>query len=92
MMLMLFSEAQPGKENFITRVLGISVPRTWDSQLLWLSLIMLLACFVFCAVGIIFNLLRHRRKTDRFSKPLILLCCASAIGIVAFLARFAVYL
>jgi hypothetical protein len=92
MTVMLFSEAQPGKDNFITRILGIELPRVWNGRLLWFSLILLISAFVFCVVGFVFNLMRHKRRTDRFSKPLIILGCASAVGIAAFLVRFSVYL
>jgi hypothetical protein len=87
-MVMLFSEAGPEKENFITRILGVEVPHVWNRHLLRVSLILLTLSFVFCAVGFIFNLLRHNRETDRFNKPMIFLGIVSAVGIVLFLIKF----
>ncbi|MDR1515363.1 MAG: hypothetical protein LBS45_06690 [Synergistaceae bacterium] len=87
-MLLLFSKAQPGTENFITRVLNISVNTNYNSRFLWLSLYSLIAAFIFCIFGVLFNIMRSRRKTDRFNKPLIFLSVMSAVGIFLFLSVF----
>lgn len=87
-MLLLFSKAQPGTENFITRVLNISVNTNYNSRFLWLSLYSLIAAFIFCLFGVLFNIMRSRRKTDRFNKPLIFLSVMSAVGIFLFLSVF----
>jgi uncharacterized membrane protein len=89
---MLLSQAQPGRENFITRVLNITLPNVWNRRLLWISFIMLIAAFASCVTGFVFNMMRHRRKTDRFSKPLVVLGVISAITIAIFLMRFSVFL
>jgi hypothetical protein len=87
-MLLLFSKAQPGTENFITKVLKIQVDAYYNSHFLWLSLYSLIAAFVFCLFGVLFTIMRSRRKTDRFSKPLIFLSVMSAVGIFLFLSVF----
>jgi hypothetical protein len=87
-MLLLFSKAQPGTENFITRILNIQVDTYYNSRFLWLSLYSLIAAFVFCLFGVLFTIMRSRRKTDRFNKPLIFLSVMSAIGIFLFLSVF----
>jgi cytochrome bd-type quinol oxidase subunit 2 len=91
-MLLLFSKAQPGTENFITRVLNVSVNTNWNSRFLWLSLYSLIAAFVLCLAGILFNIMRSRRKSDRFNKPLIFLSIMSAVGIFMFLSLFYRYM
>jgi hypothetical protein len=52
----------------------------------------LIATFAFCVFGILFSLMRYRRKSDRFNKPLIFLSIMSAIGIALFLVKFSFYL
>lgn len=87
-MLLLFSKAQPGTENFITKVLNIRVDAYYNPRFLWLSLYALIAAFVFCLFGVLFTIMRSRRKTDRFNKPLIFLSVMSAVGIFLFLSVF----
>jgi hypothetical protein len=91
-MMLLFSKAQPETENFLTRVLNISINTSWNTRFLWLSLFALLCTLVICLLGIVFNLMRFRRKTDRINKPLIFLSAMSAIGIVLFLSVFYRYM
>jgi len=45
--------------------------------------------FVVCAVGFMLNLMRHKRKTDRYNKLLITLWIVSGILIIAFLIGYA---
>jgi hypothetical protein len=89
---MLLSHAQPEKENFITRILNITLPHVWNRRLLWISFTMLVSAFVSCAIGLVFNVMRYRRKSDHFSKPLVVLGVISAITIAIFLMRFSVFL
>lgn len=91
-MMLLFSKAQPESDNFITRVLNISVNTNWNYRFLWYSLYSLIAAFVFCLFGMLFNIMRSRRKTDRFNKPLIFLSVMSAVGIFLFLSLFYRYM
>ena len=91
-MMLLFSKAQPESDNFITRVLNISVNTNWNYRFLWYSLYSLIAAFVFCLFGMLCNIMRSRRKTDRFNKPLIFLSVMSAVGIFLFLSLFYRYM
>jgi preprotein translocase subunit SecG len=91
-MMLLFSKAHPEEENFITRVLNIALNTNWNSHFLWLSLYSLIAAFIFCLMGILFTIMRSRRKSDRFNKPLIFLSVMSAVGIFMFLSLFHRYM
>lgn len=44
----------------------------WNKEMLNLALIMTFVCFFVCSICIILNLLRHKRRTDRIKKPLII--------------------
>jgi hypothetical protein len=92
LMFVLFGAAQPDTPIFLTRLFHHQVDTRWNVMYLWLTLIFLIAAFVACIFGVIFNLMRYRRKTDRFNKPLIFLSVVAAVGITMFLIRFWRYL
>jgi hypothetical protein len=69
--LLLLDLAKPGIETFFDRLLDVQLRENWDQELL-LSHFYLVA--IMCALsllGLIFNKMRTRRKTDRYSKTLI---------------------
>jgi len=44
----------------------------WNKEMLNLALTITLICFFICSICIILNFLRHKRRTDRIKKPLII--------------------
>lgn len=90
---MLFMDfASPKKENFFSRLFQTPVDSGWNSGLLIFILVILTMVFFLCVVGLIFNMTRHKRKSDKFSKSLIFLGVASLIALVAYLMYFARYI
>lgn len=81
-------KAQPLTENMITRILNVQVVSHWDISLLRLSFAAILFSFLICLIGFFVNMTRHRRKTDRYSKPIITLGIISLAFIMIFLFRF----
>ena len=51
---------------------GLNVGGTWDMKLLRYSLYMLFPLFILSIIGLISNASRHKRKSDRFNKTLII--------------------
>lgn len=49
--------------------------------------IILVLNFAVCTMGFIFNMARHRRKTDRFNKSIIIMGLLSLAGILWYLFR-----
>ncbi|MDR3254125.1 MAG: hypothetical protein LBT31_00975 [Synergistaceae bacterium] len=90
-MVIIFSNASPEKENFFTRIFNIEISGYWNERMLYFTLNALVAAFFCCLLGIVFNMMRHRRKTDHMKKPLVILSLLSFVGIIAFLAYFADY-
>ena len=90
--LLLLETASPDKSNFFSRFLGAPVRGSWNSTVLMISFVSLVTVFAACALGMVFNILRHRRKSDRFNRSIIILGIASIIGIALFLVRFGSYL
>jgi hypothetical protein len=82
--------AQPEKEHMFTRMFGIQVRDYWDESLLPIAFILLVAALALCIAAFIFNMLRHRRKTDKYKLSIIIAGTGSAIGLLLFIVRFGV--
>ncbi|MGE5630890.1 MAG: hypothetical protein ACM3TR_07310 [Caulobacteraceae bacterium] len=80
--------AKPGFESYMDKSFHISLANTWDTNLMQFVLVLLVLLFFFCMISIIINLLRCRRKTDRFNKTLIINAVAAFIGILLYLVFF----
>lgn len=91
-MLLCLDRASPETENLFSRLLGTAVRSTWNTSLLRTAFLLLLLAFCICAIAMIFNILRNRRKSDKYKKSIIILGALTLIGIVAFLIRFGAYL
>jgi len=86
--LLLAGQAQPRGEDFFTRIFHTQVASYLDVGMLEVAFISLLVSFVACAVGFVANMARHRRKSDRFNKSVIILGIVSFLGIIAFLLTY----
>lgn len=80
--------AKPGFESYMDRSFHVKLENSWDTNLVQYAFILLVFLFFFCMVSIIINLLRCRRKSDRFNKTLIINAVASFLGILAYLIVF----
>lgn len=81
-------KAQPATENMITRILKLNVVGYWNITLLRASFFALIASFLVCLIGFFANMTRHRRKTDRYNKSIIILGMASLVFVIGFIIRF----
>jgi len=84
----VLDRAQPEKEHMFTRYFSVAVRENWDASLLPIALILLIASLVICIAAFIFNMLRQRRKTDKYKKSIIIIGAITLIGIVLFVIRF----
>jgi hypothetical protein len=92
-MLVFLDWAKPEKSNLITRYLRVFVPSsTWNSSLLRIALGIQVVVLVVCVVGFILNMRRHRRKSDRYNRSLIILGIISLTIIGLFLVNFSTLL
>ncbi|MCL1828991.1 MAG: hypothetical protein FWG32_05790 [Oscillospiraceae bacterium] len=80
--------AQPETENMFTRIFGGDVITTWNSRFVNGAFISILISFFVCLIGLLVNMTRHRRKTDRFNKSIITLGMISFVFAVVFLLAF----
>ena len=85
--------ASPERDNFFTNFLGDGAVRTeWDSTLLPIGLMLLVFAFLCSVAAFIFNMMRMRRKTDKYRKSVIFMGLVTLAGIVAFILRFGTYI
>ncbi|MDL2225861.1 hypothetical protein LJC20_06705 [Eubacteriales bacterium OttesenSCG-928-M02] len=90
--LLMLESARPKSEDLFSRMIGSPVRSYWNTTLLWVALGLLTLVFFACLFGFLFNAFRHKRKTDRFNKSIIILGIISLVSIGAFLLRFGSYL
>jgi len=83
--LLIASEAQPKFETFFDRMVKIPVRNYVDRNLLQNAFYVLLLNLLVCITGFVLNLLRHKRKTDRISKSIIVLGVITLAGILWYL-------
>lgn len=51
---------------------GLNIGATWDMKLLRYALYMVFPLFILSIIGLISNASRHKRKSDRFNKTIII--------------------
>lgn len=64
----------------------------WDRSSIWATLIILLITFGFSVVGFILNTRRHKRKTDRYNKSILIVGGITLAAIIILLVTFGPYL
>jgi len=90
--LVMIHRARPAGESFFTRTFDLVAVTRWDVAVLRSSFVAIMTSLVACGVGFIINLTRHRRKTDRYNKLLIILGVLSLALLIAFLIIYARFL
>ena len=84
--LPILLEARPssGVTIFATLLQFAVEPTNWNNSLLRTVFVLLISALGISALGIALNLLRHRRKTDRFRKSLFISGGVSLAGLIVF--------
>lgn len=80
--------AKPDFESYMDTSFHIRLQNSWDVEIMQYAFLLLVLLFFFCMISIIVNLMRYRRKNDRFNKTLILNAAAAFIGIILYLLIF----
>ena len=86
--LIVLDRAQPEKHHLFTRFYNTEVREYWESPLLSVALMLLIAALAICIFAFIFNMLRMKRKTDKYKKSIIIIGGVTVIGIAFFLFSF----
>jgi hypothetical protein len=77
--------AKPRMETFFDREYSISLSGRWDQTVLSYAFFLLMVLVFICFIGIMINMSRHRRKTDRYNRSLIWFGVISLLGMFYYL-------
>lgn len=80
--------AKPDFESYVDKSFHIRLQNSWDIDIMQYAFMLLVLLFFFCMISIVVNLMRCRRKRDKFNKTLILNAVAAFIGIILYLLLF----
>ena len=84
----VLDQAQPEKAHMFTRYFDVAVRESWNYSFIPLVLVLLNVSLLSCVAAFIFNVLRKRRKTDKYKKSVIIIGLITLVGMVVFLVRF----
>jgi hypothetical protein len=80
--------AIPVVRNFFNVTFGLNLKSGWSKTLYHIDLYLLIAIFLISGLGLTFNSIRHRRRTDRYDATLIYFVVLSALCIIGYLLFF----
>ncbi|MGE5676646.1 MAG: hypothetical protein ACM3ZR_01150 [Pseudomonadota bacterium] len=80
--------SKPDYESYMDDSFHIRLQNAWDVNMMQYAFLLLVMLFFFCMISIVINLMRYRRKSDRFNKTLILNAAAAFTGIILYLLIF----
>jgi hypothetical protein len=90
--LLVIEFASPDNPDLMSRTFGGVVDSTWNDALLPIAFILLVASVCVCIIAFVFNMMRMRRKTDKYRKSIIIIGALSFIGLITLSINFAPYL
>jgi hypothetical protein len=85
--LIFFDTARPESSTFFDRQFDIAVRDYWNENALQYSFFIMILNLAVCIAGFILNMARHRRKTDKISKSILILGTVTLTGIIWYLLR-----
>lgn len=70
--LLIIEQAKPQVGDFFSRLFGVDLNQNWDYQLLTMAFCLSIFMLILSIFVLFINHQRHRRKTDRYSRSLII--------------------
>jgi len=86
--LLLLDIASPEQANFFSNVFEGTLRTAWNLPLLYAAFILLILAIISCIAAFIFNMMRMRRKTDKYRKSIIIIGIVTVIGFIFFTIQF----
>jgi hypothetical protein len=83
----LLDIAAPDHTNILPNTFGRG-PGGWNETLLPITFILLVLAFCSCIAAFVFNMMRMRRKTDKYRKSIIIIGIMTLSGLIVFTLRF----
>ena len=90
--LLLLDIASPERADFFSNVFEGNLRTAWNLPILYAAFILLILAIISCIAAFIFNMMRMRRKTDKYRKSIIVIGLVTVVGFIFFTMRFAGYL
>lgn len=85
---LIFTEtARPETATFFDRQFNISIRDYWNENVLKYVFFILVMNLAVCFIGFLLNMMRHKRKTDKISKSILILGTVTLAGILWYLIR-----
>lgn len=85
--LIFIEIAKPEIRTFFDRQFSILKREYWNEYVLQYVFLLLVLNLSVCVAGFVLNMMRHRRKTDRISKSILVLGIVTLTGIFWYLLR-----
>ena len=86
--LLLLDIARPDADNMFTHLLGGAENTTWDEVLLLVTAIVLIVSIISCVCAFIFNMMRMRRRSDKYKKSIIIIGLMTIVVFIIFMINF----
>jgi heme/copper-type cytochrome/quinol oxidase subunit 2 len=86
--VLILDIASPNQENMFTHYFGGMERAVWNEGFILVAYIFLILSMASCLTAFVFNMLRKRRKTDKYKKSVIIIGVITVIGFIAFMLRF----
>ncbi len=86
--LAITDRAKPQMATFFDRFFKVQVRETWNYSLVQWSFYLMILLSLLCILGLLANVKRHKRKSDRYSFHLIMMLILATVGIMMYLASF----
>lgn len=85
--LSLIDKAKPQVENFFSHLFNVTLRQSWDTDLLTYACYVSIIMLVFSIFALLVNMKRHRRKSDRYSKSIIIMIIFSIYVIYFYVTK-----
>ena len=83
--------AMPGLQSWLGASPAPAITQ-WNATILPIGLILLVVSFLCSVAAFMFNMMRMRRKTDKYRKSVIIMGLITLAGIIAYVIRFGTYI
>lgn len=86
--LIILDQAKPHETTFFDRLLKINVTSFWNQNLVYRAILVAIILFTFSLMGLVFNTMRLKRKSDHISISLLITLGFSILIIILYLLNY----
>ncbi|AEG61681.1 hypothetical protein [Desulforamulus ruminis] len=85
--LLIIDQAKPEFENFFSRLFNVTLRQDWDTDILAYAFYLSVLMLIFSIFTLLVNRKRHRRKSDRYSRSVIIMIFFSTAVILFYFIK-----